>query len=354
MSNYLEILMIIVALLLVVVIWSLSSVLAMIAKKVVEQSKQAKKVLMILVIASSSLFSNYALGQDPTASDSTAAAPVINYGGMSSTSFWTMGTVIALELLVVLLLVFFIKGLWKSLHPSAQVATEKKITSSWLVTTWNKLDKQFFTKAAPIEQEADIMLDHDYDGIKELDNALPPWWKYGFYITIVVAVFYILKFEVWKTGQDQIQEYTTEMAEAKLQTEAYLAEMKENVDEKSVVMSDAAGITAGKALFAKTCVACHMSNGEGGVGPNLTDDYWIHGGSINDVFKTIKYGYPDKGMQAWSSTYSPVQIQQLSSYIKSLKGTNPPNAKAPQGDLYAEIAKLDSTQVTKVDSVSAK
>lgn len=354
MSNYLEILMIIVALLLVVVIWSLSSVLAMIAKKVVEQSKQAKKVLMILVIASSSLFSNYALGQDPTASDSTATAPVINYGGISSTSFWTMGTVIALELLVVLLLVFFIKGLWKSLHPSAQVATEKKITSSWLVTTWNKLDKQFFTKAAPIEQEADIMLDHDYDGIKELDNALPPWWKYGFYITIVVAVFYILKFEVWKTGQDQIQEYTTEMAEAKLQTEAYLAEMKENVDEKSVVMSDAAGITAGKALFAKTCVACHMSNGEGGVGPNLTDDYWIHGGSINDVFKTIKYGYPDKGMQAWSSTYSPVQIQQLSSYIKSLKGTNPPNAKAPQGDLYAEIAKLDSTQVTKVDSVSAK
>ncbi|MFM1929223.1 MAG: hypothetical protein RL387_551 [Bacteroidota bacterium] len=346
MSNYLEILMIIVALLLVVVIWSLSSVLAMIAKKVVEQSKQAKKVLMILVIASSSLFSNYALGQDPTTSDSTAAAPVINYGGMSSASFWTMGTVIALELLVVLLLVVFIKGLWKSLHPSAQVATEKKIASSWLVTTWNKLDKQFFTKAAPIEQEADIMLDHDYDGIKELDNALPPWWKYGFYITIVVAVFYILKFEVWKTGQDQIQEYTTEMAEAKLQTEAYLAEMKENVDEKSVVMSDAAGINAGKELFAKTCVACHMSNGEGGVGPNLTDDYWIHGGSINDVFKTIKYGYPDKGMQAWSSTYSPVQIQQLSSYIKSLKGTNPPNAKAPQGDLYAELA--------KVDSVSAK
>jgi cytochrome c oxidase cbb3-type subunit 3 len=287
MSNYLEILMIIVALLLVVVIWSLSSVLAMIAKKVVEQSKQANKVLMILVIASSSLFSNYALGQDPTTSDSTAAAPVINYGGMSSTSFWTMGTVIALELLVVLLLVVFIKGLWKSLHPIAQVATEKKIASSWLVTTWNKLDKQFFTKAAPIEQEADIMLDHDYDGIKELDNALPPWWKYGFYITIVVAVFYILKFEVWKTGQDQIQEYTTEMAEAKLQTEAYLAEMKENVDEKSVVMSDAAGINAGKELFAKTCVACHMSNGEGGVGPNLTDDYWIHGGSINDVFKSM-------------------------------------------------------------------
>lgn len=346
MSNYLEILMIIVALLLVVVIWSLSSVLAMMAKKVVEQSKQAKKVLMILVIASSSLFSNNSLAQDAPIADTSAVASVINYGGMSSTSFWTLGTVIALELLVVLLLVIFIKGLWNSLHPSAVVAVENKMADSWILKTWKKLDKQFFTKAAPIEQEADIMLDHDYDGIKELDNALPPWWKYGFYITIVVAVIYILKFEVWKTGQDQVQEYTVEMIEAKAQTDAYLAAMKENVDEKTVVMSDAAGVSAGKELFAKTCVACHMANGEGGVGPNLTDDYWIHGGSINDIFKTIKYGYPDKGMQAWSSTYSPVQIQQLSSYIKTLKGTNPPNAKAPQGDLYTELA--------KVDSVSAK
>lgn len=353
MSNYLEILMIIVALLLVIVIWSLSSVLAMMAKKVVEQAKNAKKILMIIVIASSSLFANNVEAQDAVA-DSTSAAPIINYGGMSSTGFWTLGTVIALELLVVLLLVLFIKGLWKTLHPSVQVEAEKKMASSWLMTTWNKLDKQFFTKAAPIEQEADIMLDHDYDGIKELDNALPPWWKYGFYITIVVAVFYLLKFEVWKTGQDQVQEYTTEMTEAKAQTDAYLAAMKENVDEKTVVMADAAGITAGKALFAKTCVACHMSNGEGGVGPNLTDDYWIHGGSINDVFKTIKYGYPDKGMQSWSSTYSPVQIQQLASYIKSLRGTNPANAKAPQGDLYNELAKVDSTQVAKVDSVSSK
>jgi len=211
-----------------------------------------------------------------------------------------------------------------------------------------------FTASKSINEESDVLLDHDYDGIKELDNALPPWWKYGFYITIVVGVFYLLKFEVWKTGQDQYQEYTTEMTEAKAATEAYLAEMKENVDEKTVVMLDAAGVSAGKELFAKTCVACHMSNGEGGVGPNLTDDYWIHGGSIYDVFKTIKYGYPDKGMQAWSSTYSPVQIQQIASYIKSLRGTNPPNAKAPQGDLYTELAKVDSTQVAKVDSVSTK
>ena len=341
MSNYLEILMIIVALLLVVVIWSLSSVLAMIAKKVVEQAKQAKKIMMILVIVSSSLFANTAFAQD-AAVDSVAAKPLINYGGMSSESFWTMGTVIALELLIVLLLVIFIKGLWKSLHPSVQIAAEKKIADSWILSTWKNLDKKFLTRATPIEKEADILLDHDYDGIRELDNALPPWWKYGFYITIVVAVFYLLKFEVWKTGQNQFEEYTSEMTNAKVQTDAYLAAMKENVDEKTVVMADAAGIATGKALFAKTCVACHMANGEGGVGPNLTDDYWIHGGTINDVFKTIKYGYPDKGMQSWSSTYSPVQIQQIASYIKSIKGTNPPNAKAPQGDLFKEADSVSS------------
>lgn len=354
MSNYLEILMIIVALLLAVVIWALSAVLAMMAKKVVEHSKQVKKALIIILITSSSLFTNNLFAQNLNVTDTTSTITKINYGGMTTNSFWTLSTVIGLELLVVLLLIIFIKGLWTTLYPTEKLVTQMKISNSWLITTWNKLDKQFFTKAAPIEQEADILLDHNYDGIKELDNALPPWWKYGFYITIVVAVFYLLKFEVWKTGQNQIQEYTTEMTEAKAATEAYLASQKENVDEKTVVMADAAGIATGKTLFAKTCVACHMSNGEGGVGPNLTDEYWIHGGSINDVFKTIKYGYPDKGMQSWSSTYSPVQIQQLASFIKSLKGTHPANAKAPQGDLYIDATVKDTVKLVVTNKIISK
>jgi cytochrome c oxidase cbb3-type subunit 3 len=145
------------------------------------------------------------------------------------------------------------------------------------------------------------------------------------------------------------------MTDAKLQTDAYLASMKENVDEKTVTLADAAGVAAGKALFSKTCIACHMSKGEGGVGPNLTDEYWLHGGSINDIFKTIKYGYPDKGMQSWQTTYSPVQMQQLASYIKSLKGSNPPNAKAPQGDLYKEAVVMDSATINvRKDTAVAK
>jgi cytochrome c oxidase cbb3-type subunit 3 len=131
--------------------------------------------------------------------------------------------------------------------------------------------------------------------------------------------------------------------------------MKNNVDEKSVTMSDAAGIAAGAVTFAKTCTPCHGAKGEGGVGPNLTDDYWLHGGKIEDLFKTIKYGYPDKGMQSWQSTYSPVQIQELASFIKSLKGTNPPNGKAPQGELFKEelVGKDSVGTVAKKDSVIA-
>ena len=154
------------------------------------------------------------------------------------------------------------------------------------------------------------------------------------------------------------EEYNAEMIAGKAQVEAHLAASKENVDENTVVaLTDAAAITAGKELFGKSCVACHLEGGAGSVGPNLTDEYWIHGGSITDIFKTLKYGWPDKGMQAWASTYSPVQLQQLASYIMSLKGTNPPNGKAPQGDLYKAIAVADSAAKTiavSKDSVATK
>lgn len=350
-TNYMEVLMITVALLLVVVIWILTNVLLMVSKKAVEIAKQASaKIGMIFVVALGSLFSNnlYAQSND-VISDTTQVVTTHSYGGVSFNTFWTLTTVILLELLVVFLLVLFIKNIFSTIHPKEKIIINGKLqTESWLLKTWHKLDKQFFTKAIPLEKEADMLLDHDYDGIKELDNALPPWWKYGFYITIVIGIFYLLKFEVWHTGMNPTEEYNTEMATAKIEIQAYLASAKENVDENTVTLMDATGIAAGKEIYSKTCVPCHLAEGQGLVGPNLTDEYWIHGGSIKDIFKTIKYGYPDKGMQSWQSTYSPVQIQQLSSYIMSLKGTNPPNPKAPQGDLYKEVAVLkDSTAIGK-------
>jgi cytochrome c oxidase cbb3-type subunit 3 len=348
-NNYIEYLILGVAVLLIFVIWLLSSVLILLSKKVVELSKQNKVVTILLTIIAAG-FSQPAIAQNNAtiATDSTTQAigSTVYYGGFSSVSFWTLSTVMALELFVIFIMLIFIHNMWRIIYPRPiQVAQKAAFKNSWFANTWANLDKKFFTKAAPIEKEADIMLDHDYDGIKELDNALPPWWKYGFYITIFVAIFYILKFEVWHTGMNPTEEYNTEMAEAKLETDQYLASMKENVDENSVVMLDAAGIQTGKTLFTKTCVACHSQTGGGGVGPNLTDNYTIHGARIQDIFKTIKYGYPDKGMQSWQSNFSPVEMQQLSSYIKSLSNTNVPNGKAPQGDLIIEEAAMsDSTK----------
>ena len=352
-TNYMQMLMVTVAILLVVVIWILTRVLLMVSKQALSLSKAGRKVMMIFVVVMGSMFTKKSFAQDADAlaDGITIASSVDFYGGVSYNTFWTMSTVILLELLVIFLLVLFIKNIFRSIHPVEKIIVQGKLQSgSWMIRTWHRLDKQFFTKAIPLEKEADMLLDHDYDGIKELDNALPPWWKYGFYITIVVAVFYIFKFEVWHTGMNPTQEYAEEMSAAKIQTDAYLASAKENVDENSVVQLDAAGAAAGKEIFTKTCVACHLAEGQGSVGPNLTDEYWIHGGGVKDIFKTIKYGYPDKGMQSWQTTYSPVQMQQLATYIRTLKGTNPPNPKAPQGDLYKEVAVItDSAATTTIN-----
>jgi len=255
---------------------------------------------------------------------------------------WQYWGIATLALFLLLLLVLVLAQIGK---------TDPRVSSHAFVPLkkwWQWMDARFFTKAVAVEKEEHILLDHEYDGIRELDNALPPWWKWGFYITVVVAVLYMFRYHVWKTGLDPEQEYVAEMQAAARQLEAHRQKAGGGVDEKTVTMADAAGIAAGKQIFQKACFVCHGASGEGGVGPNLTDRYWLHGGSINDVFKSIKYGIPDKGMQAWEKTMSPEDIRNISSYIKSLESTNPANAKAPQGELYSG-AEQDSTaaDVTK-------
>jgi cytochrome c oxidase cbb3-type subunit III len=203
-----------------------------------------------------------------------------------------------------------------------------------------------FNKFKPVSQEATIDLGHDYDGIRELDNRLPPWWLYGFYLTIVFAVIYLWRYHVSHTAPDSIQEYQLAVQAAEIKRAEYLKKAANNVDESTVkYLSAADDLAAGEKIYATTCFPCHGKAGEGGVGPNLTDDYWLHGGSVKDIFKTIKYGVPEKGMKSWKDDYSPGQIAQLASYIKSIKGTNPPNGKAPQGPLYTEeeVKAVDTT-----------
>jgi cytochrome c oxidase cbb3-type subunit 3 len=142
---------------------------------------------------------------------------------------------------------------------------------------------------------------------------------------------------------DPEQEYRAELAEGKRLEEQYMARTKNVVDENNVTLADADGIAAGKALFSQSCVACHASDGGGGIGPNLTDDNWIHGGTMNDIYKTIKIGYPEKGMQAWNTVYSPVQMKNIASYIRTLHGTKPVNPKEPQGEPYREAVAAGMT-----------
>ena len=185
----------------------------------------------------------------------------------------------------------------------------------------------------PLSEEKDIMLDHQFDGISELDNPTPAWFMWLFYSTIAIAFVYMMYFHVLDYGKMQEEEYEIEMAAAKAEREVFLATSANNIDENSVKDSKEADvINDGRSVYAANCVACHGDKGQGSVGPNLTDVYWIHGGKIGSVFKTIKYGVPEKGMISWQKTLTPKQIANVSNYIISLKGTNPANGKVPQGD----------------------
>jgi len=206
------------------------------------------------------------------------------------------------------------------------------------------------TAAVPVEKQDEIAFDHAFDGIRELDNKLPPWWLGMFYICIVIAVAYFAYYEVLGLGDSSAVQYEKEMAQAEDAKKLRLAAMGSQIDENSVTLADAAGIEAGQAEFVAKCAACHLADGGGIVGPNLTDKYWLHGGDLKSIFKTIKYGVPAKGMIAWESQLTPVQIQNVASFIMSLQGTTPATPKDPQGELYVEentTAPTDSTTTTE-------
>jgi cytochrome c oxidase cbb3-type subunit 3 len=171
---------------------------------------------------------------------------------------------------------------------------------------------------------------HEFDGIKELDNPMPPWLKYIFYVTIIISFAYITRLVVFKDESIiQKKEYSKEMAAARAKTAS--AEKEEATKAVAQPMSQEQILAAGKVTFDKICYVCHGKFGEGLVGPNFTDDYWIHGNKPEDLKKVIVDGVIDKGMLSYKSQLSNKQIDQVIAYILSLHGTNPPNPKAPQG-----------------------
>lgn len=223
---------------------------------------------------------------------------------------------------------------------------------------WYKKMMKSFTQSVPIEEEKQLLMDHDYDGIKELDNNLPPWWVYLFYACIIFSVIYLVRYEIMG-APDQEAELKAEMALAKIEVAEYMKTAPDLMDENTVVLlDDALSLAKGKEIYTTNCVACHRPDGGGQIGPNLTDDYWILGGGIKNLFHTITNGGRDgKGMIAWKASLKPKEIQAVASYIISLKGSDPKEPKAPEGEIWVDKDAAKSTTIqapNAIDSTKAK
>lgn len=234
----------------------------------------------------------------------------------------------------------------------AEVSTVSFKESQWFKKLMTKL-----TKSVPIENEGQLLLDHDYDGIKELDNNLPPWWVYLFYGCIIFAAVYLVRYEIMG-ADDQEMELKKEIAQAQIDIAEYKKTAPDLMDENTVTLLTAPeDLAAGKAIYTTNCVACHRADAGGQIGPNLTDDQWILGGGIKNVFHTLVNGGRDgKGMISWKATLKPKEMQEVASYVLSLKGSNPKDPKAPEGEIWVDpnASKADAAATETTDTTAVK
>ena len=340
-----NIILIILAAFLLIPISSLAKAFVAAAKQKLEQNAKSStlKVLLPLGLIMVSQFV-HAQGNTPA---NTPGSTGMDSNMMTIVLLCAIG----LEIIIMAFLAFRVFDMVRSADPKAAAHSHE----SSLVSKLKKMvTRQTFR---PIEEEGQIDLGHDYDGIRELDNVIPPWFTTAFLLTILFAGVYLYRYHIAKSAPLQMEEYKMAMAKADEEHDAYLATQANAIDENSVTVLTGAALDAGKQTFTTICAACHRPDGGGQVGPNLTDAYWIHGGSLKDIFKTIKYGVPDKGMISWKEQLSPTQIAQVANYILTLAGTNPPNPKEQQGTLYTpEPVKADSTSApsTAADTTAMK
>lgn len=245
-------------------------------------------------------------------------------------------------LIVALIVVVSVKELLNitALEKTQELQMEKEGIVTEEVDQWKWVKELIkkWTKVRAIEEESEIELDHNYDGIKELDNSLPPWWLYMFYATIVFAGVYLVRFHMLG-GDTQEMEFNKAMAMAKKEVEKFKASSPTSFDISTVKqLTEASDLKRGKAVFNLNCASCHANDGGGGIGPNLTDKNWILGGGFKNIFNTIYNGGRDgKGMIAWDKTLKPEDIQKVASYVMSLEGTTPAKPKKAEGDIWENV-----------------
>ncbi|MEO7215866.1 cbb3-type cytochrome c oxidase N-terminal domain-containing protein [Mucilaginibacter sp.] len=272
--------------------------------------------------------------QSFAAGDSMMPADIQNYIG-----YGAIVTMLLLFLIALLMLLRTFKVLTRVVLKSQGYTTQQieaeltpaKKAKRPKAEVWQKL-----LSLKPLSEEKDLIIPHEYDGIQELNNPTPAWFMVLFYSTVVIGIAYLLIYHVFNLGQLQYAEYNTEVAQAEVAKKIYLGKAANRVDESTVKLAtDPAVLAEGKTIFKQSCVPCHGENAQGVVGPNLTDEFWLHGNKVSDVFKTIKYGVPAKGMPNWEKQLSPKQIADVSNYILSLQGTHPAGAKEAQGEKEA-------------------
>ncbi len=328
-------LLIIFALFLLFPIWILSNTFLTAARKYYAdrlKSKSAKVLLPLgLVMMSTSLFAN----------TTAVATPGLSNSAMT----FLLICLISAELFLILFFARKTNDFIKKISLGQQPEVAHQTLFEWLKT---KLATSTFR---PIEEEAKLDTGHNYDGIRELDNIIPPWFTTAFLISILIAVVYLYRYHIAKSAPLQIEEFENEMAKADLEHDEYLKREANSIDESSVAIMTGADLDAGRKVFITLCAVCHKLDGGGLVGPNLTDDYTLHGGSLQEIFKTVKYGVPEKGMISWKEQLSPIQMAQVSNYILTLKGTNPPDAKEKQGELYVPVTELTETIKANTESI---
>ena len=171
----------------------------------------------------------------------------------------------------------------------------------------------------PNDPKDPLLLDHEYDGLRELDNNLPRWWVWLFYLSIIFSAGYLLYFHVLRIGDLQITEYTKAMKAGEQLKNGAMSQFETSIPTLQP-SSDANVLAEGRQTYAKFCAPCHRADGGGIVGPNLTDDYWIHGGTFGDTVKVIWDGVPAKGMITWKTVLKPEEISSVASYIYTLRG----------------------------------
>jgi cytochrome c oxidase cbb3-type subunit 3 len=289
--------------------------------------KNMKNKIALTIIASLGSSSVFAQGAEPQ-------------GGLSEPLLWIIYLIVGL-LLVVTYLLYRVTISLKKYVNGAYESEEQKMYDRR--STWEKI-----FQLKPVGTDKDTQINEPHDGIYELDNPPPPWFMFLFYGTILFAVIYFVRYSVTGSGLTQEEEYLAEIEEVESEKTVDLVEEDLSVDENTVVaLTDQASIDAGKKIYIQNCKVCHDKDARGSVGPNLTDEFWKNGGGAKNVFKSIKYGIVEKGMRAWQEDLSPKMMQDLTSYIISLQGTNPEGAKAPEGDKWVPEENEPVAEVTE-------